>query len=230
MQQNPDSNTQILHLQQLRAEYVRRLRVREVQLARYGPTADPIIQIEIDDLRTKIADIDRQLGVEPAPPPVAPPVEPPARAVQPGPPGQMPRAVLGAPPAGGLVARFRDPTLAWRRIWASVVLGGPLTLLLLSVLLPALVSSGGASGTAPASLGEAIGQAIGGAILAVFVAILVGLVSFAPLYALTSGSMAALLAPTRRWAHSWRAGCLGGLVALVLLVLLIIISSLSNGS
>jgi Bacterial TniB protein len=67
---NDPARSEQQHLEDLRADLVRRLRVRERQLAQVGVTADPIVFNEIEDLQAQIADIDTQLH---APPPFATP-------------------------------------------------------------------------------------------------------------------------------------------------------------
>jgi hypothetical protein len=50
------------HLEALRSEMLKRLRVRELQAARAGNLTEPVIINEIKDLREEIACIDQQLG------------------------------------------------------------------------------------------------------------------------------------------------------------------------
>lgn len=49
------------HLEELRQKHQRRLQILELQAANYGSLAPPHILMEIEDLKEKIADIDKQL-------------------------------------------------------------------------------------------------------------------------------------------------------------------------
>jgi hypothetical protein len=59
-QQTIDEN-QRKHLEALRQDHQRRLNVLERQAAQFGLHAPPHIVTEIEDIRAKIAEIDRQL-------------------------------------------------------------------------------------------------------------------------------------------------------------------------
>jgi hypothetical protein len=55
------------HAQRLIHEYRRRLRALEIRKARQGDSADPAIDLEIDELRLNIATLEALIEPEPAP-------------------------------------------------------------------------------------------------------------------------------------------------------------------
>jgi hypothetical protein len=60
------SNYDITHLLELKNEYAKRLRVREIQYAKLGVSADPSIVTEIAELRASIEDLDKKIsGLQP---------------------------------------------------------------------------------------------------------------------------------------------------------------------
>lgn len=60
-QNEPDADDEITTLRELIKTTKRRLFQRELQAARYGINAEPVIFMEIEDLKREIAGLEKQL-------------------------------------------------------------------------------------------------------------------------------------------------------------------------